>query len=86
MSALAKPMIHSSRSTGDDQPLNAEKIVSFVKVTTPATPNVAKERFRINFSMEAGTGPKDIVWNYASQVDMDADYSAILGLVSTVTP
>lgn len=86
MSALTKPMIHSSRSTGDDQPLNAEKIVSFVKVTTPATPNVAGSRFRINFTMEAGTGPKDISWNYAIQADMDADFTAILGLVSTVTP
>ena len=86
MSALAKPMIHSSRATGDNQPLNAEKIVSFVKIVTPPIPNSSKSTFQINFTMEAGTGPKDISWKYADQADMDADFTAILGLVSAVTP
>ncbi len=86
MSALAKPMIHSSRSTGDNQPLNAEKIVSFVKVVTPPIANSSTTEFQINFSMEAGTGPGNISWKYADQADLDADFTAILGLVSAVTP
>ena len=86
MSALAKPMIHSSRATGDVQPVNAEKVVNFSKVVTPPIPNSSTTRFQINFSMEAGTGPKDIIWNYADQSNLDADFTAILGLVSTVTP
>lgn len=86
MSALVKPMIHSSRTTGDSQPLNAEKIVSFVKITTPPIPNGSKSTFQINFTMEAGTGPENLSWKYDTQVLMDADFTAIIGLVSTVTP
>lgn len=86
MSALAKPMIHSSRATGSEQPLNAEKIVDFTKITTPKVPNVSGDRYRINFTMEAGTGPKDISWKYKNETDMNDDFAAIVGLISTVTP
>ena len=86
MSALAKPMIHSSRASGDVQPINSERIINFVKLTIPPTPNSTKTAYKIVFSMDSGVSPKEVVWNYATQTRMDDDFTAIVGLVSTVTP
>jgi len=86
MSALVKPMIHSSRATGDVQPVNAEKIINFVKLTIPPTPNSVKTVYRIVFSMDAGMNVKQVTWEYATSILMDNDFTAIVGLVSTVTP
>jgi len=85
MSAITKPMIHSSRATGSQQPINAEKIIDFMELETPSINN-QPTKFQIVFTMESGSSPKNVAWNYADQTDMNADFAAIVGLVSTVTP
>lgn len=85
MSALVKPMVHSSRAIGNQQPVNAEKIIDFVELETTSVNNTPT-KFQLVFSMEAGTAPKSIIWNYSSKGDMNADFAGVLGLVSTVAP
>lgn len=85
MSALAKPMIHSSRATGAVQPINSERIINFVKLTLPPIPNSKKTAYKIVFSMDSGTSPKEISWNYATLALMNADFTAIVAIVSTIT-
>ena len=87
MSALTKPMIHSTRAIGTDaNPLNAEKITSFTKLTIPKIPNGSGNTFAIVFSMEAGSNPASIEWRYDLEADRDTDFAAVLVLVSTVAP
>jgi len=85
MSALAKPMIHSSRATSFS-PVNAEEILTFEEVTVSTPVGAVAAKWVINFSMKAGNSPANVAWQYASLGAMNADYAAIVGLVSTVTP
>lgn len=85
MSALAKPMIHSSRATSGES-VNVEEVLTFEKVVVTNPTGAVGSTFSLNFSMKAGSVPRNIVWAFASQVDLDADFLAVQGLISTVTP
>ena len=85
MSALAKPMIHSSRASRFT-PVNAEEVLTFEKLTATNPVGSTNAKYVINFSMKSGNAPKNIEWAYDSESDMNDDHAAILGLISTVTP
>jgi hypothetical protein len=82
MSALAKPMVHSTKTTGTVQPLNAEHIVNFNVLDVPPRANSTKTRYQITFTYNSVTAPKDIRWEYDNAVDRDADHTALIALLS----
>jgi len=86
MSALTKPMIHSSRAIGTVQPINAESIINFNKLDVPPRPNATATRFEITITYNAVTAPKDVKWTYDNQSDRDTDFTAMVALISTVIP
>jgi len=85
MSALAKPMIHSTRATSGGA-VNAEEILTVEELTVNTPAGAVASTFQINFTMKDGTSPKNITWKYATVGDMNTDYAAIIALISTVVP
>ena len=85
MSGILLPLIYSSRATGDEQPVNVDKIVNFVKLTVPPIPNSTKTTYSIVFSMDSGMTPKTITWNFADATDRDNDFTSLLALACDVT-
>lgn len=86
MSALAKPFIHTTTSTGGVvDPINVENISSFGKIDVPATgSNNNNPLYAIQFVMrDNGVGsPNKIMWKYDTDTARDSDYTTLLALVS----
>jgi len=86
MSALAKPMVHSTRAIGTVQPINAESIINFNKLDVPPRANATATRYEITITYSTGTAPKDLKWVYANETDRNTDFDALVALISTVIP
>ena len=84
MSALAKPMFHSTKTTGTTQPINAERITNMNTLDVPPRANSGATRYVITFTYDSIAAPKDITWEYATAVDRDADFASALALISAV--
>lgn len=94
MSAIVKPFIHSTTATNIVpgtvvSPLVCvERVTNVAKVLTPATENHSRSpRFEIHFQMaqDQRTGvAKDIIWEYADETDLDADWALIVNTISAV--
>lgn len=85
MSALAKPFIHTLTASGDVDPINVENISSFGKIDVDAvSTNNNKSLYGIQYVMrDNGVGsPNTVVWRYDTDTARDADYTALLDLVS----
>jgi hypothetical protein len=86
MSAIAKPLIHSTTATGDADPINIEHVAAITKETVFAAENInTSDRFNIIFKFRGeNTTPQEITWRYADEATRDASYNAILTLASTL--
>lgn len=88
MSALTKPLIHSTTViSGQSDPVNIEKVsaVTTNDVEKVSTNNAAPKYEIIFHFHEAGHvgTPGTIVWRYATSTARDTAFAAILTLAST---
>ncbi len=87
MSALTKPLIHSTTTVGGAvDPINIENIATLTKITVPDTgSNNNKPLYAINFVLRGvGSGnPTSVKWKWATESARNAAYNAIITLAST---
>ena len=86
MSALAKPMIHTTSATVNPSPMvNAERCTSVEKVDIPAVGNTpAKYSIVFTLAQDPQTGTvQRVEWNYATDsTTRDSDYAAVIVAIS----
>lgn len=87
MSALTKPLIHSTSTVGGAvDPINIENIATLSKITVPDSgSNNNKPLYAISFSLRGVNSgvPSRVDWKYATEAARDSDYDSILTLAST---
>jgi len=87
MSALTKPLIHSTTTVGGAvDPINIENIATLSKVTVPDSgTNNNKPLYGISFALRGvGSGvPTRVTWKWTTDAARNTAYNAIITLAST---
>ncbi len=80
MSALAKPLTHSTKTIGgDSDPINVEHILTVTPVTADNDVVNTTDKFLLIIALQGhGQHPKNVTWRYPNAVDRDADLASIL--------
>jgi len=87
MSALAKPMIQSTKVTsGASDLVNVELCSSVTKTDVPAVPGRnTKAKYQLVFqTSDDSNSPIYVVWNYDVEASRDADHVSLVALAANV--
>ncbi len=84
MSGILLPMVNTTNTITPSDAVGVDHVIDIATVDAVANGTGGGEYYRIVFLMNAGGGqtPREIVWNYATDVLRDADLATLLTTVS----